>query len=84
LQQTQKRHHANLSSPTRRAALIGFIGHGLIGSLQVFDFKNQKDADLAAMCDVYKPCVEQGVAACGHSASVLAHRKRLDAPSLSR
>jgi predicted dehydrogenase len=44
---------------------VGFIGYGLIGAQHVFDFKNQPDADLAAMCDVYQPRLEQGVAACG-------------------
>ena len=47
---------------------VGFIGYGLIGSQHVFDFKNQKDADLAALCDVYQPRLEQGVAACGQTA----------------
>src|SRR6266568_8816372 len=47
---------------------VGFIGYGLIGAQHVFDFKNQKDADLAAMCDVYQPRLEQGVAACGQTA----------------
>ena len=44
---------------------VGFIGFGLIGGQHVHDFKNQKDVDLAAMCDVYQPRLEQGVAACG-------------------
>ena len=44
---------------------VGFIGFGLIGAQHVHDFKNQKDADLAALCDVYQPRLEQGVAACG-------------------
>jgi predicted dehydrogenase len=44
---------------------VGFIGFGLIGGQHVYDFRNQKDADLAAMCDVYQPRLEQGVAACG-------------------
>src|SRR5271163_4637505 len=47
---------------------VGFIGFGLIGGQHVHDFKNQKDADLAAMCDVYQPRLEQGVAACGQTA----------------
>src|SRR5579871_3852359 len=47
---------------------VGFIGYGLIGAQHVFDFKNQKDVDLAAMCDVYQPRLEQGVAACGQTA----------------
>ena len=44
---------------------VGFIGYGLIGAQHVYDFKNQKDVDMAAMCDVYQPRLEQGVAACG-------------------
>src|SRR5438270_3432385 len=47
---------------------VGFIGYGLIGGQHVYDFGNQKDVDLAAMCDVYQPRLEQGVAACGQKA----------------
>ncbi len=47
---------------------VGFIGYGLIGAQHVFDFKNQKDVDLAALCDVYQPRLEQGVAATGQVA----------------
>ncbi len=47
---------------------VGFIGYGLIGSQHVRDFRNQTDADLAAMSDVYQPRLEQGVAACGGNA----------------
>jgi predicted dehydrogenase len=47
---------------------VGFIGYGLIGSQHVFDFKNQRDVDLAAMCEVYQPRLAQGVAACGGQA----------------
>jgi len=47
---------------------VGFIGFGLIGGQHVHDFKNQKDVDMAAMCDVYQPRLEQGVAACGGKA----------------
>lgn len=47
---------------------VGFVGYGLIGSQHVYDFKNQADVDLAAMCDVYQPRLEQGVAACGQRA----------------
>lgn len=47
---------------------VGFIGFGLIGGQHVHDFKNQPDVDLAAMCDVYQPRLEQGVAACGQKA----------------
>ena len=52
--------------PASWALMVG--GFGLIGGQHVYDFKNQKDADLAAMCDVYQPRLEQGVAACGQSA----------------
>jgi predicted dehydrogenase len=44
---------------------VGFVGYGLIGGEHVHDFKNQKDADLVAMCEVYQPRLEQGLAACG-------------------
>jgi len=47
---------------------LGFIGYGLIGARHVEDFKKQPDADLVAVCDVYQPRVEQGVAACGPQA----------------
>ena len=58
---------------------VGFIGYGLIGSEHVRDFKNQSDADLVALCDVYQPRLEQGVAACGgHARSYSDFRKLLD------
>lgn len=44
---------------------VGFIGYGLIGKQHVADFKNQRDADLAAMCDVYQPRLEEGLRDCG-------------------
>lgn len=47
---------------------LGFIGYGLIGAQHVYDFKNQRDADLAAMCDTYQPRLEQGIQACGGQA----------------
>lgn len=58
---------------------VGFIGFGLIGGQHVSDFKNQKDVDMAAMCDVYQPRLEQGVAACGQTAKPYSDfRKLLD------
>ena len=58
---------------------VGFIGYGLIGSQHVHDFKNQADADLAAMSDVYQPRLEQGVAACGgHAKGYPDFRRLLD------
>ena len=56
---------------------VGFIGYGLIGAQHVFDFKNQKDVDLAAMSDVYQPRLEQGVAACGGTAKAYGDFRRL-------
>src|SRR5580700_1935705 len=47
---------------------VGFIGYGLIGHQHVHDFQNQKDVDLAAMCEVYQPRLEEGLAACGPGA----------------
>ena len=58
---------------------VGFIGYGLIGAQHVFDFKNQPDVDMAAMCEVYEPRLEQGVAACGgHPKQYRDFRKLLD------
>jgi predicted dehydrogenase len=58
---------------------VGFIGYGLIGGEHVRDFKKQSDADLIALCDVYQPRLEQGVAACGGSTrSYSDFRKLLD------
>ena len=58
---------------------VGFIGYGLIGGEHVRDFKKQSDADLVALCDVYQPRLEQGIAACGGSArSYSDFRKLLD------
>jgi predicted dehydrogenase len=56
---------------------VGFVGYGLIGSQHVHDFRNQKDAELAAMCDVYQPRLEQGVAACGGRARAYTDFRRL-------
>jgi predicted dehydrogenase len=47
---------------------VGFIGYGLIGAQHVYDFKNQRDCDLAAMSDTFQPRMEQGIQACGGKA----------------
>lgn len=41
---------------------VGFIGCGVVARRHLQDFKNQKDVDLAAMCDVYRPRFEQAIA----------------------
>lgn len=56
---------------------VGFIGYGLIGAQHVFDFKNQRDVDLAAMSDAYQPRLEEGVAACGGRAKSYSDFRRL-------
>src|SRR5437016_8774118 len=56
---------------------VGFIGYGLIGAQHVYDFKNQHDVDLAALCDVYQPRLEEGLAACGPSAKGYRDFRRL-------
>ena len=40
---------------------VGFIGFGLIGKQHVADFKKFDDVELAGMCDVYKPRLEEGL-----------------------
>jgi predicted dehydrogenase len=58
---------------------VGFIGYGLIGHQHVHDFKNQKDVDLAAMCETYLPRLDEGVTALGGRAkSYRDFRKMLD------
>ena len=44
---------------------VGFIGYGLIGAQHVFDFKNQRDVDMAAMAEAYQPRLEEGLQAMG-------------------
>src|SRR5713226_625124 len=56
---------------------LGFIGYGLIGAEHVHDFKAQPDADLAALCEVYQPRLEQGIAACGGRAKGYTDFRRL-------
>ena len=42
---------------------IGFIGFGLIGKQHIYNFKKSfPDVDRVALCDVYKPRVEEGLA----------------------
>ncbi|MCP5116485.1 MAG: Gfo/Idh/MocA family oxidoreductase, partial [bacterium] len=46
---------------------LGLIGYGLIGAQHVETFKQHKDMEFTGICDVYKPRVEAGLAACGSS-----------------
>lgn len=56
---------------------VGFIGYGLIGAEHVYDFKNQADADLVALSDVYQPRLAEGLAACGPRAKGYGDFRRL-------
>lgn len=47
---------------------VGFIGYGLIGKQHVFDFKSQRDVDMAAMCETHQPRLEEGLKDCGPNA----------------
>jgi predicted dehydrogenase len=44
---------------------IGFIGCGLIGLRHIADFKEIPAASLNAVCDIYKPRIEQAKVNCG-------------------
>ena len=44
---------------------VGFIGCGLIGLRHIADFKQLPDAELTAVCDVYRPRIEYAQAQCG-------------------
>ena len=58
---------------------VGFIGYGLIGKRHVTDFKTMQDVDCAALCDVYKPRLDAGLAHCGPQAKGYGDfRKMLD------
>ena len=46
---------------------VGFIGFGLIGKQHVADFKKFDDVELAGMCDVYKPRLEEGLQYMGNA-----------------
>jgi len=44
---------------------VAFIGVGLIGKRHLLDFMAEPDVEVAAICDVYTPYLEEGVAAAG-------------------
>jgi len=46
---------------------VGFIGFGLIGKQHVADFKKFDDVELAGMCDVYEPRLEEGLQYMGNA-----------------
>jgi predicted dehydrogenase len=56
---------------------VGFIGYGLIGAQHVHDFRNQPDAELVAVSDVYEPRLREGLEACSPRARGYADFRRL-------
>ena len=46
---------------------VGFIGFGLIGKQHVADFRKFDDVELAGMCDVYGPRLEEGLQYMGNA-----------------
>jgi predicted dehydrogenase len=48
---------------------VGFIGIGLIGKRHLLDFMAQPDVEIAAICEVYEPRLEEGVATAGGKAA---------------
>jgi predicted dehydrogenase len=61
-----------IASPARPARAapsdriqVGCIGHGLIGKRHLLDFAAQPDVDVAAVCDVYEPRLDEAVADAG-------------------
>ncbi len=48
---------------------VGFIGIGLIGKRHLLDFLAQPDIDVAAICEVYEPRLQEGIATAGEKQS---------------
>ncbi len=47
---------------------VGFVGIGLIGKRHLLDFMAEPDVEVAAICEVYEPRLEEGVATSGAKA----------------
>ncbi len=68
---------------------VGFIGIGLIGKRHLLDFMAQSDVEIAAICELYQPRLDEGVAtADGKPAAykdfrMMLERKDLDAVVVS-
>jgi predicted dehydrogenase len=68
---------------------VGFIGIGLIGKRHLLDFMAQPDVEVAAICEVYAPRLEEGVATAGGQPTAykdfrkMLERKDLDAVVVS-
>ncbi|HEY2157475.1 MAG TPA: Gfo/Idh/MocA family oxidoreductase [Isosphaeraceae bacterium] len=56
---------------------LGFIGFGLIGKRHVLDFKEQRDADLAAVAEVHRGRLDEAAATMGGSPARYGDFRRL-------
>jgi predicted dehydrogenase len=62
---------------------VGVIGVGLIGKRHLLDFLAEPDCEVAAICEVYPPRLEEGLAMAGGRASAERDfRRLLDRPDL--
>jgi predicted dehydrogenase len=56
---------------------VGFVGVGLIGKRHLLDFMAEPDVEVASICDVYTPYLEEGLATAGSGASGCRDFRRL-------
>jgi predicted dehydrogenase len=56
---------------------VAFVGVGLIGKRHLLDFMAEPDVEVAAICDVYTPYLEEGVAAAGGRVPAVRDFRRL-------
>src|ERR1700674_4322362 len=68
---------------------VAFIGIGLIGKRHLLDFMAEPDVEVAAICDVYEPRLNEGVSLSGGKAArykdfrAMLERKDIDAVVVS-
>jgi predicted homoserine dehydrogenase-like protein len=51
---------------------VGMIGVGLIGKRHLLDFLAEPDCEVVAICEVYSPRLEEGLAIAGANSPALA------------
>jgi predicted dehydrogenase len=56
---------------------VGFIGVGLIGKRHLLDFQAQPDVEVAAICEVYDPRLDEGLATAGNGAARIKDFRRM-------
>jgi predicted dehydrogenase len=76
-------------APASDRIRLGMIGVGAFGTINLNDFLANKDAEIVAICDVFKPNLEKAIAATGgkarpyHDYRKLLESKELDAVVIS-